>query len=384
MKEYTLMIPGPTPVPAEVLRETSRCMIDHRGKEFALLITEIEELLKQVFQTDNDILMLTSSGTGGMEAAIVNTLSPGDKVLVVSTGVFGDRFIDIAQNYGLEVDVIRPPLGEAADPQSVEEKLLADREHKIKAVFLTHNETSTGVENPIKDISKTRKGHPALFIVDSISSLGAMEIKTDEWGLDIVITASQKALMAPPGLCFVSVSKNAWDACQNSRLPRYYWDFEAIRKNKQKKQTPFTPCIPIFFAVRKSIELLLDEGLENVYQRHIVLGRAMRAGIRAMGLELFPREYCVSPTITAVKLSPPLDKDLLKSLRERLREDYGVEISEGQLYLADKLFRIGHLGYVGHKEILYTLYSLEKALRSVGYPVKDSPLQLAEEIVSGI
>lgn len=376
--EQVLMIPGPTPVPQEVLREVGKPMINHRGPEFAALIQEAEEDLKKIFGTSSDVLILTSSGTGGMEAAIVNALSPGDHVLACPTGVFGERFIQIARAYGAEVQRLETRPGEAADPEALKKILREDKEKRIRAILLTQNETSTGVENPVRELARARDGHPALVIVDAVSSLGATPLKTDEWGLDLVVSASQKALMCPPGLAFVAVSQRGWEARENSRMPKFYFDLESAKKMQEKGQTPFTPALSILFGLRHSLKLLLEEGLERSFRRHQILSRSVQEGVRAMGLSLFASSEARSKTVTAIQIPEGVD---IKKVRERVRKEYGVVIAGGQGELADKIFRIGHLGHVGLKEVLATLAALESVLSHEGMKIEaGSGVRRAQEI----
>lgn len=366
--DETLMIPGPTPVPANVLREMARPMINHRGKTFIDLYSELQPMLKSLFQTEQEVLTLTSSGTGAMEAAIVNTLSPGDKVLACPVGVFGERFAEIAKRYGAKVDKLETPMGEALDPAHLAECLEKDTANGYKALLITHNETSTGVENDLKAIAAVREraGHTALILVDAVSSMGAVELAMDEWKLDVVVTASQKALMTPPGLAFIAMGKRGWKAMEKAAMPRFYFDLKMAFDFGKKGQTPFTPALSIMFALRESLKLIQSQGLTARIAHHKELSAFVRMAVTAMGLSLFARGDGLSSTVTPVCNPQGLDG---KTFRDRLRKEYGIVIAGGQGALTDKIFRIGHVGYVGEKEILYTLSSIAKVLNSEGLSV---------------
>jgi len=283
-----LRIPGPTPCPIEVLQVMTRQMINHRGGEFGQILNKVTANLKQLFQTKGDVFLLTGSGTGGLEAAIVNTLSPGDKVLSVAVGVFGERFGTIAQQFGAEVIPLRFDWGKAADADAVRQALKA--EPKIKAVLVTHNETSTGVTNDLAAINSIVKEFDKLLLVDAISSLGSVDLPVDDWHCDVTVTASQKGWMAPPGLAMVSVSQEAWQAHSKAKMPRFYWDFAHAKSYLEKGQTPWTPAISTVFALLVSLEMMLKEGLPNIIARHARVGKAARAGIKSLGLSLFADE----------------------------------------------------------------------------------------------
>ena len=358
-----LRIPGPTPIPPEIQSVLSRQMINHRGPEFAEMIRKMTAILKEIFQTKGDVLILTGSGTGGMEAAIVNMLSPGDKVLVVSNGFFGERFADIAEIYGAQVERLRFEWGSAADPEAVRQALAKDL--GVKAVLVTHNETSTGVTNDLASISKVVKEFEKLLLVDSISSLGAIDLPADAWGCDVVVTGSQKGWMVPPGLAMVSVSEKAWQAQAEARMPKYYWDFAKAKKFLDEKgQTPWTPAISMFFALDAALELFQQEGLQNILARHARVGNKAREMVKSLGLSLFPQDRCASNTVTAVKASEGLD---VKKLLGILREEHDVVLSGGQQRLEGKIFRIGHLGYVSEEDMEAVGQALRIALPQAGF-----------------
>jgi aspartate aminotransferase-like enzyme len=357
-----LRIPGPTPCPSEVLQVMARQMINHRGGEFGQILNKVTANLKQLFQTKGDVFLLTSSGTGGLEAAIVNTLSPGDKVLSVSMGVFGERFGAIAQQFGAEVVPLRFEWGKAADAGAVRQALKA--EPKIKAVLVTHNETSTGVTNDLASISSAVKEFDKLLLVDAISSLGSIYLPVDDWHCDVTVTASQKGWMAPPGLAMVSVSQEAWQAQAKAKMPRFYWDFTQARSYLEKGQTPWTPSISTVFALSVSLEMMLKEGLPNIVARHARVGKAARAGVKSLGLSLFADENYASNTVTAVAASDGLDT---KKMLKILREEHHVMLSGGQQRLDGKIFRIGHLGWVTESDIEPVISALKVVLPQAGF-----------------
>jgi aspartate aminotransferase-like enzyme len=337
-------------------------MINHRGAAFAEIIHAVTEKTKKVFQTKNNIFLLTGSGTGGMEAAIVNIISPGDKVLSVANGVFADRFAIIARQFGAKVVSIAFEWGQAADPEAVRQALRKNPD--IKAVLITYNETSTGVTNPLEEISKVVKEYDKLLVVDAISSLGSINLPVDEWQCDIVITASQKGWMAPPGITMVSVSEAAWQAQAKATAPRFYWDFATAKNYLAKGQTPWTPAITTIFAMAVSLDLLLKEGLPNVFARHALVGKTAREGIKSLGLGLFADEKYVSNTVTAITASGGLD---IKSMQKMMREEHGIELAGGQSKLDGKIFRIGHLGWVTVEEINQVIAALKVVLPKAGF-----------------
>jgi aspartate aminotransferase-like enzyme len=358
-----LRVPGPTPCPPEVLKAMGWQMVNHRGPEFHQMLTDVTTDLKKVFQTKNDLLLLTGSGTGGLEAAVVNMLSPGDKVLSISIGVFGDRFANIAKEFGADVISLKVEWGKAADPDIIK-KAIKDNPG-IKAVLVTHNETSTGVTNDLQAISKVVKGAGKLLIVDAISSLGSINLPVDEWRCDVVVTASQKGWMVPPGMAMVSVSPEAWLAHAAAKMPRFYWDFTRAKKNfDEKKENPWTPTISIVYGFSVALKIMLKEGIENIFTRHARVGKMTRDGIKKLGLPLFAEETHASNTVTAVGIPTGLDG---KKLRQILREEYKVVLAGGQQTLDGKIFRIGHLGMVNEKDVKEILTAIEKVLPLTGY-----------------
>ena len=364
-----LRIPGPTPVPADILQAVAHPMVNHRGREFAALISRVAERLKDFYLTSNDVLILSASGTGGLEAAVVNTLSPGDKVLSVSIGSFGERFAAIADIYGAEVIPLQYEWGQAARADDVRQALAEQPD--VTAVLVTHNETSTGVTNPLEEIARAVRdadpstGSGRTLLVDAVSSLGAIPLETDGWGLDVVVTGSQKGWMVPPGLAFVSMSERAWRAYDNAKMPRFYLDLGRHRDLLPKGQTPWTPTMSIFFGLDVALERMVEEGMERIFARHASIGRMVRRGVKEMGLELLCQdERFASDTVTAIKCPEGVEVSALRTL---LEDDYGVVLAGGQGKLQGKIFRIGHLGLVEEDDITQTLRSLEQALPKLGY-----------------
>ncbi|MDA1189652.1 MAG: alanine--glyoxylate aminotransferase family protein, partial [Chloroflexi bacterium] len=330
-----LRIPGPIPVPEDILAEMAHPMINHRGPEFKDMLFRITDGVKQVFETKGDVYTMTASGTGAMEATVVNTLSPGDKVLCVTVGSFGDRYGEIAERYGAEVTRLAFEWGEAADADRVRE---AVKQAKYKAVLVTHNETSTGVQNDLGALAKAiRSESDALILVDGVSSVASVPVRTDAWDLDVVATASQKGWMLPPGLAFVSFSKRAWKAHASSTMPRYYFDLSQYQHYFEIGQPPFTPGLSVYFALDKALKQLLDEGLGAVYERHASVAANVRRQVKALGLALFPVEAAASDTVTAVRVPEGVDGvKLLSAMRER-----GVVLAGGHEKLKGKIIRIG-------------------------------------------
>ena len=354
-----LRVPGPTPIPPAVQEALSRDMINHRGPEFAALIRDLTASLKRWFQTENDVYILTASGSGGMEAAIANTFSAGDRVLAVSVGAFGDRFAEIARIYGADVIKLDFPLGTVADPTEIRRRLEADP--SIKAVLVTHNETSTGVTNDLSAIAEAiHSTSEALVIVDAISSLGSIDLPTDRLGLDVVITASQKGWMVPPGLTMLSYGPKAWAAHASAKMPRFYFDLTRAKRYLEIGQTLATPAVSLFYAFDVALAMLDAEGMQEVFARHVRSASRAREGVKALGLELFPAdERYSSNTVTAVNLPPGVDGGKLLGI---LEEKYGVVLSGGQASLAGKIFRIGHLGLVDVGDMDQVIAAIAQAL----------------------
>ncbi len=358
-----LMIPGPTPVPEQVLLAMAKHPIGHRSGDFSKIMAEVTQNLKWLHQTQNDVLILAASGTGAMEAAIINFLSPGDRVLVGSNGKFGERWAEVAEAYGLQVDRLTAEWGQALDPDQFRVALEADSTKAIKAVIVTHSETSTGVLNDLETINRHIKAHGALSIVDTVTSLGAYNLPVDAWELDVVASGSQKGYMIPPGLGFVAVSPKAWEAYKTAKLPRYYLDLGKYRKDSAKNTTPFTPPINLFFALHAALKMMQAEGLENIFARHQRHTQVTRAAIKAIGLPLFAADDAASPAITAV--AP--DRVDAEQIRSVMRKRYDIALAGGQDHLKGKIFRIGHLGFVADRDILSAIAALEATLLELGY-----------------
>jgi aspartate aminotransferase-like enzyme len=361
--EQQLRVPGPTPLPERVVRSSSRPMINHRGPEFAALLTDCVEGLKWAMQTDNDVLLYPASGTGGLEAAAANLLSPGEKVLFCTIGSFGERWADIAQAYGADVVRLAMPWGEPIDPQDVERVL--DENPAIRKVFVTHNETSTAITNDIRAIAGIAKRRGLLIAVDSVSGVGSIPLPVDEWQLDVVITGSQKGWMAPPGLAMISVSDAAYKASAEAKCPRWYFDFAREKEFQDKQQTYTTPPVSVMYAVQEGLAIMREEGLENVWARHARVAEMTRAGLTAIGLELFAPDGYRSNTVTAVH-APVSTPDELKSLLGHWRTRYGLVLAGGQGQLQGKIFRVGHLGYIDERDIYAILATIEQGLQDKG------------------
>lgn len=336
-----LRIPGPTPCPPEALAASGRQMLNHRGEEFAVLLHEVTDGLKRVYQTKNDLFVLTASGTGGLEAALVNTVSPGDRVLSASCGVFGNRWADIAATFGADVQRLQFPWGQPVEPDALEKALKADS--SIRVVLLTQNETSTGVANDVRALAAIARSHDKLLLVDAISGLGCMDLQTDAWGCDVVVSSSQKGYMVPPGLTMVSVSERAWKAREQAKSPSFYWDFKRARQALETGQTPWTPAVSVVFALEVTLKMMLAEGLPAIFERHRQAGAAARDGARALGLRLFARESHASNTVTAIDLAEGYDASTLIKL---VKDEFGIVLAGGQSTLKGRIFRVGHLGWV--------------------------------------
>ena len=358
-----LRIPGPTPCPDDVLEASGRQMINHRSPEFRAILLRTTERLQRLFVTANDLYILSASGTGAMEAALVNTLSPGDRVLAISIGVFGERFVQIAKAYGVDVQLLTAEYGKAIEPGEVRKALRADP--AIVAVLMTHNETSTGVTNDLESVAAVVKGEfDKLFIVDAISSIGSLPCPVDAWGLDVVTSGSQKGWMAPPGLAMVSVSKRAWEAAAEAKMPRFYFDLAAAKRYLERGQTPWTPAVSVFYALDVALGRLVDEGVENIFERHARVARMAREGVKELGLSLFADEAVASNTVTAIHGPEGVDVGELLGL---LRTEYDVVLAAGQGSMLGEMFRIGHLGYCSEEDIRQALDALKSALPRVGY-----------------
>jgi len=343
------MIPGPTPVPERVLEALSRHPIGHRSKEFQDIVESTTNNLKWLHQTSNDVLTITGSGTAAMEAGIISTLSKGDTIICGENGKFGERWVKVAQSFGLKVITIKSEWGKALNPNEFKNVLENDYQKKIKAVILTHSETSTGVINDLETISSYIKNHKqALSIVDCVTSIGACNVPTDDWGLDIVASGSQKGYMIPPGLSFVSVSKKAWEACESSDLPKFYLNLNSYRKSLKSNSNPYTPAVNLFFALDEALKMMREEGLENIFRRHNKHKLAISSAMKALNLKLFADENFLSPSVTSIK-TENFDAETFRKL---IKDKYDILLAGGQDNLKGKIFRIGHLGYVNDKDII--------------------------------
>ena len=363
-KRY-LMTPGPTPVPPEVFAAMSAPIPHHRGPDFRAAFARVLERLGHVFRTENDVLLFAASGTGAMESAVANTCSPGDRVLVVSAGNFGERWATIAGRYGCDVEHLRYEWGETPAADDVAAKL--DEIGGAKAVFLTQSETSTGVVSDVGDIARRVESSGALVVVDAISSLGAVPLDTDAWALDVVVSGSQKALMTPPGLAFAAVSERALETAATAISPRFYFDWERTRKAQATSVSAFTPAVSLVLGLDAAVSLLLEEGLDAAFERHVRLGRACRAGAKAMGLELFSPDDDSSAVVTAIRTPPELDS---AAIVLAMRDRHGVQIMGGQGELKGKIVRIGHIGYMDVFDVTTSLAALELALADAGADVE--------------
>jgi aspartate aminotransferase-like enzyme len=361
MKRY-LLAPGPTPIPPEVLQAMALPIIHHRTPEFEALFADVRRDLRLVFQCRNEVLMFAASGTGAMEGAVVNTLSPGDQVVVIRGGKFGERWAEICEAYGVRVLPVDVPYGKSVDPGTVADVL--KREPGVRAVFATHSETSTGAVHDVQALAAIVGATDALLVVDAITSLGVMDLPMDAWGVDIVVAGSQKAVMLPPGLAFAGLSDKAWARVPESRLPKYYFNFTAERKAIEKNQSAYTPAVSLVVGLREALRLILAEGLPNVFARHERLARATRAGVQALGLELFAEHPGCA--CTAVKAPAGIESGaIVKGYRKQ-----GITIAGGQGSMKGKIFRIAHMGYADNSDVLVALGTLELVLADLGYPVK--------------
>ncbi len=376
LKRY-LLAPGPTPVPPEVLLAMARPVIHHRAPEFAELFGQVREGLKWIFQTSNDVLILASSGTGGMEGAVANFLSPGDKALVVNGGKFGERWGKLCKTFGVQVVEIKVEWGQAVDPQAVAEALKKDP--SIKAVYVQASETSTGVAHDTKALAEVVKSHEGtILVVDAITALGVFDIKTDAWGLDVVVTGSQKAFMLPPGLAFVSVSEKAWQMADKAKNGAFYFNFKRERDAQVKNQTAYTPAVSMILGLQEVLRMMKAEGLEPLFARQGRLAHAMREGVMAAGLSLFPKER-PSDALTAVSAPQGVDG---QAIYKNLRVQYGITAAGGQDHLKGKIFRVSHMGYMDTFDVITAVAAIEMVLKGLGHSVKlGSGVARAQELL---
>ncbi len=376
LKRY-LLAPGPTPVPSDVLLAMAAPIIHHRSPDFVPVIDSAKKGLQWLYQTKNDVLIICSTGTGGMVGTVNNFFNRDDKVLVINGGKFGERWTNICRAYGLNVEEIVVEWGYAVKPEVVEEKLKKDKD--IKGVFVQASETSTGVYHDIKALASiVKKYSDTLFVVDAISALVAHDLRTDEWGIDVMIGGSQKGVMLPPGLAFVSVSDKAWARAETSKLPKFYFNFRKERANLAKNQTNFTSPVTLIIGLNESLKMLRAEGLENVFRRHATLANATRKAVQAIGLEIYPRES-PSNSVTAIMSPPGIDG---QAIYKNLREKYGITAAGGQDKAKGKIFRIAHLGYSDRFDIITAIAGIEMVLKGMGHPVKlGTGVAVAQELL---
>jgi len=378
LKKY-LLAPGPTPVPPEALMAMAMPIIHHRSPDFVPILESAKEGLKWLYQTKNDVLILCSTGTGGMVGAVNNFFNTGDKALVINAGNFGERWVKICKSYGLDVTEIQIPWGYTVKPEQVEEALKKDP--SIKGVFVQASETSTGVYHDIQAIAGiTKKYDDTLFVVDAISALVAHDLKTDEWGIDVMVGGSQKGLMLPPGLAFVSASEKAWERAESVTTPHFYFNFKTERKKIQDNQTNFTSPVTLIIGLNEAINLLKKEGLENAFRRHELLANASREAVKALGLTLFSKES-PSNSVTAIEAPAGIDG---QAVYKTLRESFGVTAAGGQGQVRGKIFRIAHLGYAGIFDVITAISAVEMALKKLGHTLTlGAGVAKAEELLIG-
>ena len=375
MIKHYLLSPGPTPIPNEVALAMSETMIHHRTPQFNKIFAEARERLKKLFGTTNDVLILASSGTGAMEASVANLFSPGDKVLVVNGGKFGERWLNIANAYGLRPVELKVEWGQAVKVADIEKQLTANAD--IRGVMIQASETSTTVLHPVKEIAQLIKNGP-LFLVDGVTAVGVISLPLDDWGIDALVTGSQKALMLPPGLGFVAFSDRAWEKTKQAKLPRFYFDLNLERKNQQKGSGAFTPAVSLIFGLRASLEMMEREGLEKVYARHARMCRATRAAATALGLKLLAPQS-PSPAATGIYMPDGIDAD---QVLDYLRDKMNVTLAEGQDQLKGKVIRIAHVGYMGAFDVITAIAALEMALRKFGAEIPfGKGVAAAEEVL---
>jgi aspartate aminotransferase-like enzyme len=365
MASQNLRTPGPTPLPPAVREALARQMIAHRGPGFASVLRDCVSGLQWAFQTQHDVVVLTTSGTGGLESVVANMFSPGQRLLLASMGVFGDRMSKIARAYGVDVRQINVEPGKAVDPELLHERLRAEPD--IDTVFVTHNETSTGVLNPLPEIaSVVRQVRPeALLLVDGISSVGSVPVKPEDWGCDVVVAGSQKGWMIPPGLSFVSISPRAWERQSQSTLPNFYFNWALARRSAEEGSTPWTPALSLFFGLQVALRLMREEGLDNLFERHRRLAQFTREGLADLDLQLFADPRYASPTVTTAYVPEGVNaRQLLKGLEER----HSVVLAGGQGSMSGKIIRIGHMGWVHQDELAAVLRALQVELNSARAP----------------
>lgn len=358
-----LRAPGPTPLPPQVVQGMTHPMIYHRTQECRDLVQDIVTNVKKVFQTENDLFIYPASGSGGWETAIVNLFSPGDHVLNVTTGDFGNRFGDVGRAFGLNLEEMKFTEGTPADPAAIEEFLRRPEMQDVKGVTIAQNETSTGVTNDIQAIAKVIKGVGKVIVVDGVSGMGGINLETDNWGVDVILTTTQKTWMTPPGLMMMSVSADAWKLHQEAKLPRYYWDWSKARKFMDKWETPTTPPISVLYGLQAALHMMMAEGVQNVFARHTRLAKMCRDGVSALGVSLFCKDPArFSSTVSSFDCPPGLTSS---EIRKWLLQNYKIVIAGGQGHLKESIFRIGHMGYVSEADIQYVLTAMEACLKQL-------------------
>ncbi len=362
MKKFYLITPGPTPIPPEVAAQSALPIIHHRTHEFGDLFDQVSQGLKYVYQTKNDVFIITASGSGAMESAVANVVNPGDKVIVASGGSFGERWIKINTAFGATVVAVKDELGQPVNVEKIREALKANPD--AKAVFCQHTETSTGVVNDLKALGEIVAATPALLVVDAISGLGGEELHMDDWKLDVVVAGSQKGLMVAPGLAFASVSDKAWKVIEACKNHRFYFDYRLIKKSIPNKETPWTPAVTLMQSLRASLGMIKSDGIENVWARHRRLAKATRAGMQGLGLKLFATNPCA--VLTSAYLPSSVDGN---KLVDWMRDDLGVSVAGGQESLKGKIVRLAHMGYMDQFDILVGLTALETGLKKFGVAV---------------
>jgi aspartate aminotransferase-like enzyme len=379
MEKKYLFSPGPTMLPPEVVLKMAEPIMHHREPEFERIFAEIREGLKYIFQTKNEVLTFTSSGTGAMEGAVSNLLSTGDKTIVVRGGKFGERWGEICKAYGIDFIPIDVEWGRAVDPQRIEKILQSDP--SLRGVYIQASETSTGVKHPIREVAEIVKRYEqVVLVVDAITGIGVFDLPMDAWGLDVVVSGSQKAMMLPPGLSFAALSDKAWKFVERSNLPKFYFDFRKELKNTKKNQSSYTPAISLFVGLRESLRMIQKEGREAIFQRHERLAEATRRAVKALGLELYAPDS-PSNALTAVKFPPGIDAEKLKAL---FFEKFGITVAEGQEQAKGKIIRIAHLGYYNRLDMIMVISALEMLLREMGYRFElGAGVRAAEEILMG-
>ncbi|HSQ02241.1 MAG TPA: alanine--glyoxylate aminotransferase family protein [Methanobacterium sp.] len=367
MYETLLMIPGPTRVSSRVLKAMSKSIVNHRSAVFGEILKDTNEMMSEVFQTENPSYLITGSGTAVMEAAVGNVIEKGDKVLNIVGGKFGERFMQITETHqGIPVE-LEVEWGNAVNPDDV--RYILEEEEDIKAVTIVHNETSTGVANPIEEVGRILKDFDALYVVDTVSSLGGDDVQVDNFGIDMCVTGSQKCLAAPPGMAAITLNEDAWDVVDKTKSKTYYLDMKKYRKSgaKDVPETPYTPSVSLMYAMNEALKIIMEEGLEARIKRHEQAAKATINGVKAIGLELFAKEETSSSTVTAVKIPERMTD---KNLRGTMRNKYRIELAGGQDHLKGNVFRIGHMGNITHREIISTMAAIEMSLKEYGYEVE--------------